>query len=212
MELTTRQIRARSPIVARLVTMMLLCAACTCIAQDMLSPKELTFKDGFGSRKGDHRMYVLTGCCWIRGIRFGDADQFATKWIAQHPSATVTPVSKMPIKSDELVYIWIEDRATSLNVDLVRAGIYPGAAMADMIDNDKGLTELLKNPKLADARAIVEKERAENPQIRPERLESEDEYNRQMDKVKRAETEARKQRTGVWSDSMRDERESLGIP
>jgi len=50
--------------------------------------------------------------------------------------------------------------------------------MADMVDNDKGLTELLKNPKLADARAIVEKERAENPQIRPERLESEDEYNR----------------------------------
>ena len=117
----TREIRGQSPIVTRLATMMLLCTAFACIAQDMLSPKELTFKDGFGSRKGDHPMYVLTGCCWIRGIRFGDADQFATKWIAQHPNATVTPVSKMPIKADELVYIWIEDRAISLNVDLVRA-------------------------------------------------------------------------------------------
>ena len=176
------------------------------------APKELTFKDGFGSLKGDHRTYVLTGCCWIRGIRFGDPDLFVTEWIAQHPLATITSVSRMPIKSDELVYVWIEDRDSGLNVDLVRAGIYPGAAMADMLENDKGLTELLKNPKLADARAIVEKERAQNPQARLERLESEDEYSRHMDQIRTAETEARKRKTGVWSDSMKEERESLGIP
>jgi hypothetical protein len=191
---------------------MVICTAFASNAQDMLSPKELTFKDGFGSRKGDHQTYVLTGCCWIRGIRFGDPDRFVTEWIAQHPLATITPVSKMPIKSDKLVYVWIADRDSSLNVDIVRAGIYPGAAMADMLDNDKGLTELLKNPKLADARAIVEMERAQNPKARPERLESEDEYNHQMDQIKTAETEARRQKTGVWSDSMKEERESLGIP
>jgi hypothetical protein len=84
--------------------------------------------------------------------------------------------------------------------------------MADMLDNDKGLTELLKNPKLADARTIVEKERAQNPQARPERLESGDKYNRQMDHIMTAETEARNQKKGVWSDSMKEERESLGIP
>jgi len=33
-----------------------------------------------------------------------------------------------------------------------------------------------------------------------------------MDKVKTAETESRKQKTGIWSDSMKEERESLGIP
>ena len=114
--------------------------------------------------------------------------------------------------SDKLVYVWIADRDSSLNVDLVRAGIYPGAAMADMLDNDRGLTELLKNPKLADARAVVEKERAQKPRAGPERLESEDEYNHQMDQIKTAETEARRQKMGVWSDSMKEERESLGIP
>jgi hypothetical protein len=94
----------------------------------------------------------------------------------------------------------------------VRAGIHPGAAMADMLDNDKGLTELLKNPKLADAQAIVEKERVENPQNRPKRLESKDEYDRHMDQIKTAETEARKQKMGIWSDSMKEERKDLGLP
>ena len=84
--------------------------------------------------------------------------------------------------------------------------------MADMLDNDKGLTELLKNPKLADARVIVEKERTQNPQSRPTRLQSEDVYNRRIDEVKTAETEARKQKMGIWSDSMKEERESLGLP
>jgi hypothetical protein len=212
MELTTRATQSRSGVVATLVTMMFLCSIFACNAQDSFPPKELTFHEGFGSRKADRRMYVLTGCCWIRGIRFGDPDQFVTMWIAQHPLATITPVSKMPIKSDEWVYVWIADRDSSLNVDLVRAGIYPGAAMGDMHDNDKGLTELLKNPKLADARAIVEKERSENPQNRPKRLESEDEYNRQMDQIKTAETEARKEKMGIWSDSMKEECKEIGLP
>jgi hypothetical protein len=198
--------------IATLVAMMFLCSAFSCNAQDIFSPKELKFQGGFGSRKADRRMYVLTGCCWIRGIRFGDPDQFVTEWITQHPLAIITLVSEMPIMSDEFVYIWIADRDSSLNIDLVRAGIYPAAAMADMLDNEKGLTELLKNPKLADARVIVEKERTQNPQSGPTRLQSEDEYNRHMDEVKTAETEARKQKRGIWSDSMKEERESLGLP
>lgn len=210
MELTTRTARTRSLIVTSLLTIMIFCSAYACDAQDIFSPKELTFRDGFGSRKNDHRIYVLTGGGWIRGIRFGDPDQFVKAWIAQHPLATITPVSKMPIKADELVYIWIEDQSSSLNVDLVRAGIFPGGAMADMVDNDKGLTELLKSPKLADARALIEKERAENPQNRPERLEPEGEYSRHMDKIKMAEAEASKQKVGMWSDSMKEEREDAG--
>jgi hypothetical protein len=209
MELTTR---TRSRVVAKLVTTVFLCSAFACSAQATFSPKELTFHDGFGSRKGDHRIYVLTGCCWVRGIRFGDPDQFVTTWLVQHPLATIIPVSTMLLEADEWVYVWIEDDASGLNADLVRAGIYPAASMADMVDDDKGLTELLKNPKLADARAIIEQERAEKPQSRPKRLEPEDEYNRHMDEIKTAETEARKQKMGIWSDSMTEERESLGLP
>ena len=209
MELTTR---TRSWTATALVMILFSYSSFVCHAQDTFSPKELTFHDGFGSRKGDRRMYVLTGCCWIRGIQSGDPDQFASAWLAQHPLATMRLVSRMPIKEDELVFIWIEDPVSSLNVDMVRAGIYPAAAMVDMVDNDKSLTETLKSPKLVDARVIVEKERAQNPQSRPIRVESVDEYNRHVDASKAAEIEARKQKIGIWSDAMKEERESLGLP
>ena len=45
-----------------------------------------------------------------------------------------------------------------------------------------------------------------------ERPESEDEYNRHMDKIKTAEIEARKQKRGIGSDSMKEEREDAGYP
>src|ERR1700675_795337 len=106
MELATRTL---SLIVARLATIIFLSSVLACNAQDILSSKGLAFQDGFGSRKGDRRMYVLTGCCWIRGIRFSDPDQFVTKWLAQHPLATMTPVSKRLMDAEEWVYVWIED-------------------------------------------------------------------------------------------------------
>jgi hypothetical protein len=181
-----------------------------CNALDNFSPTELTFKDGFGSRKGDRGIYVLTGCCWIRGIRSGDADQFATKWIGQHPHATVTRVSKMLLGAVELVFIWVKDEDMSLNVDFVRAGMFPSGAMADMVDNYNGLTELFKKPELAFAREQFEKGRAETPQEHPQRLISENEYQRFARRIGEAEIQARAEKLGIWSDAMKEERESVG--
>lgn len=196
-----------------LVLICTLCAALACSAERIRDSKDLTFQDILATRPGDGRLYVLVGSGWLRGIRFGDSGKYVSKWLAEHPTATVTPISRMLMtntrtkKGDELVYIWIEDGDASLNVDLVRAGMFPCAAMADMVDNDKGLTELLKNPKLADAKAQIEKERAEMPQDRPERLVSEDEYNLRMYRVQAAETKARRERLGIWSEAMKAERE-----
>lgn len=75
-----------------------------------------------------------------------------------------------------VVYIWVEDGETSLNVDLVSAGIFPGVVMADMVDNYDGLTEELQKPEFAAVKEQVAKERAEAPQDRPQRLISEDQY------------------------------------
>jgi hypothetical protein len=195
-----------------------LCAALANSADSILAWRDLTFKDILATRQGDSRLYVLVGGGWLRGIRFGDSGKYVSQWLAEHPAATITPISQMLMtntrtkKGSELVYIWIEDGDASLNVDLVRAGMFPGASMADMVDNDKGLTELLKNPQLADAKAQVEKERAEMPQDRPERLVSEEEYKLRMDRVQVAETKARQERLGIWSEEMKAERESDGLP
>ncbi len=100
----------------------------------------------------------------------------------------------------------------SLNVDLVRAGVFPGAVMADMVDNFNGLNELLKNPQLAATKAQIEKERAEAPQDRTERLIAEDEYRLLMHRVEVAETQAQSKKLGIWSDALKEERESEGYP
>jgi endonuclease YncB( thermonuclease family) len=211
MELTTPVVKRWARVVATVAGIISLWAVASCNAKESFSPSDLTFHDGFGSRKGDRRTYVLTGCCWIRGIRFGDPDQFVTKWIGQHPQATVTPVSKMTLMSDELVYVSVKDGDTSLNVELIRAGIYPGGAMADMVDNDDHLIEIMRKPELAFARKEFEKGRAETPQEhRPKRFISDEEYQRFSQQVTEAEKEARAEKLGIWSDAMMEEREADG--
>jgi hypothetical protein len=80
-----------------------------------------------------------------------------------------------------------------------------------MVDNLKGLDELLKDPKLAATRAQIEKERAEAPQDKTDRLVSEDDYERRMRRIEGAEAQAREEKLG-WSDSMKADREAEGLP
>jgi hypothetical protein len=204
--------------ILKFLPLVMLCSTLVCNAQDIRFAKELTFEEIFASRHGDAREYILLGGGWLRTIRFGNPGQFISKWLEEHPSATITPISRRfatntrTKKTDQMVYIWVEDGEMSLNVDLVRAGIFPGAVMADMVDNLRGLNELLKDPKLADARALVEKARADAPQDRTERLASDDEYKLRMHSVEVAETQAHKEKLGIWSDSMKGEREAEGYP
>jgi len=112
--------------------------------------------------------------------------------------------------TEQFVYIWVEDGELSLNADLVRAGVFPAAAMADMVDNRRGLDELLKDPKLAATKAQIEKERAEAPQDKVERLDPEEDYKQRMHIVELGEAQAREEKIGIWSDSMKADREEEG--
>jgi hypothetical protein len=159
-----------------------LCASFGGNAQGDSAAKEFTFQGIFATRNNDASEYIVLGSGWLRTIQSGNPGQFISSRLAAHPAASIKPISRMGItntkskRRDELVYIWVEDGEMSLNVDLVRAGIFPGAVMADMVDNYNGLTKQLKRPELAFAKAQIEKERAEAPQDRPQRLISEDAY------------------------------------
>jgi hypothetical protein len=201
-----------------LLVILTLCASFGCNAQGESAAKELTFQGIFATRKNDAREYIVLGSGWLRAIQSGDPGQFISSWLAAHPAASIKPISRMGVtntkskRRDELVYIWVEDGEMSLNVDLVRAGIFPGAVMADMVDNYNGLTEQLKRPELAFAKAQIEKERAEAPQDRPRRLISEDQYQLFAHRIELAEKQARAEKLGIWSDAMKEERESDGYP
>src|SRR5581483_9770358 len=109
--------------------------------QNRSEARSFTFQDIFASRPGDQRVYVLLGGGFFRGIRFGNPAAFISDWLAAHTAAEITPISRMfttntrSLKTSEIVYIWVEDREHSLNIDMVRAGLFPGGAMYDMVDN-----------------------------------------------------------------------------
>ena len=189
-----------------------------CNAQNLSAAKEFTFQQFFATRKGDPREYIVLGSGWLRSIQSGNPGQFIADWLAAHPAAFIKPISSMGVtrtrlkRTEELVYIWVEDGESSLNVDLVSAGLFPGAVMADMVDNYNGLTEAIQKPEFAAIKAQVEKERAEAPQDRPQRLISEDQYDQLVHRIEVAESEARDRKLGIWSDAMKEERESEGYP
>ena len=177
------------------------------------------FENGImASKANDQRLYVLLGSGFLRATSFGDPKVFVFDWLKLHPKAIVTPISRMLSTNTrthqvmQLVYVWIEDGNESLNVDLIRAGIFPGGTMYDMVDNQKGLDQLLKkDPSLANARAEIEKERAAAPQDRSERLIPEDDYKKRIARIGEAEQAARAKKQGIWSDAMKQEREADGI-
>jgi hypothetical protein len=199
-----------------LLVMATLCTPFQCNAHDVTAAQEFAFQEIFATRKDDVREYIVLGSGWLRPIQSGNPGQFISSWLAAHPAASIKLVSRMGVtntkskRTEELVYIWVEDGEMSLNVDLVRAGIFPGAVMADMVDNFNGLTKQLKNSELAFAKAQIEKETAEAPQDLPQRLISEDQYKRFAHRIDVAENQARAEKVGIWSDAMKEERESEG--
>jgi hypothetical protein len=201
---------------AKILPLLMICSTFACNAEEFRTAKEFTFQVIFATREGDARQYILLGGGWLRTIQAGNPGDFILKWLAKHPAATVKPMSHrfwtntISKRTSEDVYIWVADGSDSLNVDLIRAGMYPGGVMADMVDNLTGLNELLTDPKLADTKALIEKERAEAPQDRSERLVADDEYKELMRRVEIAERRARREKLGIWSDKMKEEREAEG--
>jgi hypothetical protein len=186
--------------------------------QNLNDARYLRFQNIFASRRGDQRLYILLGGGFIRVLSFGSPGAFISDWLAAHPTATVTPISRrfttntITRKTAEMVYIWVEDREHSLNVDMVRAGLFPGDAMYDMVDHLNGLNQLLQDPELADARAQIEKERAAAPQDLTGRLITENDYKERVRRIDEAENQARAEKLGIWSDAMEAERQSEGYP
>jgi endonuclease YncB( thermonuclease family) len=160
-------------------------------------------------RRGDPDVYCLLGgdgC--VLGVPillgFGKDVAFVSKWLAEHPRATVTPIS---VESKKIftarpavhsTYVWIEDGQDSVNVALVRAGIFRAQSMIDMVDANRNFMKMFDDPRLAAGRADILKERAEEQP--PQRLISDSDYSNRMQRLAAAEEEAKQGKNGLWSD------------
>jgi endonuclease YncB( thermonuclease family) len=161
-------------------------------------------------RRGDPDLYCLAGgdVCAAGMPMFlgaGNAVEFISKWLVAHPHATVTPISvgskkvfsaRPPVHS---TYIWIEDGKGSVNVSLVKEGLYRAQAMIDMVESSPNFMKAFDDPRLATGRAQIEKERAEEQA--PQRLISDSDYADRMKRLAAAEEDAKQNKKGLWSDA-----------
>ena len=142
-------------------------------AQQSIPASDLQIDGIYATRAGDPTLYCLLGgnACIVRmPPNPWNKDPFIGNWLIAHPQATAPPISSRNWAfgkgqhMNRVVYLWILDGDDSLNVALVREGRYPAGNMQDQLEANRQQTELLKDPKLADARALLEQERDKIPE------------------------------------------------
>lgn len=149
-------------------------------------------------RAADVNTYVLVGTGFFRVLRTDDADEAVARWIGAHASAVVTPESSISGgRMGPLVYAWVSDGSENLQVSLVRDGIFPGGAMVDPVEY---LTSIQSAAHLDPASSDF-----------PKRLVSDEAYASFRKRVVEAETAAKQDGKGVWSDRYKDLREEEGV-
>ena len=207
-----RIIRSLLPCFALLIVM----RAGLCGAQERFPARELSFERYYGQRKQDPTTYILLGSGFIRPMTTDIQGDFIKEWVAAHPDALAVPICSERVTApgrtpSSSVYIWIEDKEQSLNVDLIREGIFPGGVMGDLVAAEAQYLEELRDPKRAAERVRVEKDIAATPaEDLPKRLVSDADFSARLKRIEEAEAAARKEKKGVWSDDKKEERETEG--
>ncbi len=79
--------------------------------------------------------YTLLGLGFLQAPTSDDIDSIVQKWIAKHPSATVIPVFDFSTEDaagseDKLIWVWLVDGESNLNLELVRQGACAAGTMA----------------------------------------------------------------------------------
>jgi hypothetical protein len=189
-------------------------------AQGAFPAQELKFDAKtaiFASKASSPGTYILLGNGYLRALSAHNENEFITHWLKVHPHATATPIStcnaaRAGIPPMRHVYVWIEDGAESLNVALVEEGIFAGGVMLDMVESQRRLLEAMRDPKLAGNREQLEKEIAAQPESdRVKRLITDADYADRRKRIEAAEAKARDGKKGIWSDAMKEERQSEGF-
>jgi hypothetical protein len=181
------------------------------LAQQSFPVSDLAVDGIYASKVGEPDGFCLLGAnfCLLRVPNNAwNHDALIDSWLAAHPKAVATRVSSHAMllggnrPAERQVYVWIEDGTESLNVELARQGRYVAAAMVDMVEADRQQVEMNSDPRFAQLPEELENERAGIPEEnRPHRLVSEADYAEKMQRIARAESAAKQEKKGMWSDS-----------
>ena len=179
-------------------------------AQDAFPFNELVFQGASAYRPGTTHEYFLFNRGFPQGVRPDDEAAVIAEWKIQHPGAEVVPVSILGEKSRmPIVYVWAVDGEANLNLVLVRNGVYPGIAMLDGTQ----FSQVLQSSKGAPYVEVLDaQERLGNPtRVPSRRLVSDPRYEEFLKRLIAAETTARAELKGIWSDKFKRQRIRMGI-
>lgn len=169
--------------------------SCCIASYGQLTVKEFKFDSWFGYdlNSKSETVYCLLGTGFFRAPSTENTDSLISAWTNQHPDALVIPVytsgpTMTDSKETKMIYSWVVDKSDTLNIILVRLGCIPGGTMQrpetwDEMDKEKRkLWHDNKKPKETvhvDSKA----------------------YNAFLDKVAKAETQARNNKLGIWTEN-----------
>lgn len=176
-------------------------------AQDAFPLSELKFHKFFGERSGDKTTYCLLGNGFFRTISSNEEDVVIQNWLSKHPNAKAVPVSLMGEGSKmPFVYIWAIDGTESLNLSLVKQGVFPGTVMLDAVHFDFLSRGTRDRANIEAGAAYANKL---NPNLRqdkegpPQRLIPNSVYDAFLVNLKSAQDVAKANKSGVWSDKFK---------
>lgn len=182
----------------------------TVFAQEAFPFNELVFQGPSAYRPGTNREYFLFNRGFPQGVRPEEEAALIAEWRIQHPNAELVPVSILGEASRvPIVYSWAVDGEANLNLLLVRNGVYPGIAMLDGTHFSQVVQSSKRMPHVE---VLDAQERLGNPtRVPSRRLVSASRYEDFLKRLIAAETEARAELKGIWSDTFKRQRIRMGI-
>jgi hypothetical protein len=151
--------------------------------QPSIALKDIQWTGHFGGSKSDrHTMFCLMGLGWLRAETSANFEQLIKGWLKQHPKATATPVySTGPVMTRDLeskfTWLWLDDGTANINEYLVRRG---GCSWRTM--QIGGSVTRTADGKNWDSGLLVSKTA----------------YLHFLERVIKAEKQARAERLGIW--------------
>ncbi|MCA1856294.1 hypothetical protein LE190_10190 [Massilia oculi] len=182
----------------------------TVSAQEAVPFSELLFQGPSAYRPGINQEYFLFGRGFPPGVGPDEEAALIAEWKSQHPRAKLVPVSILGERSRlPIVYVWAVDGEATLNLVLVRNGVYPGIAMLD----GTHFSQVLQSSRgLPSVDVLDAQQRLGNPtRIPARRLVPDTSYEKFLKQLMTAESQARAELKGIWSDRFKQQRHRLGI-
>ena len=155
--------------------------------------KDFRFDSWFGYelKSNTENTYCLLGTGFFTSPKAKNTDSLITSWSQLHPDAKVLPIytggpTFTNLPNSKLIYCWVFDNLDTLNIDLVRQGCVPGGTM---------LRPTTRNEISKKDRKNVRADKKLDEQVHIDNKS----YKDFLDKIVKAENEAKRNRIGIWT-------------